>query len=192
MYMHADKPLLTFAQMRDWQARADRLAEDIRVKTAELVALTRTVDAAKAYIASLPNDEQISFENGDADAAPDMPPDKHDDHDATPGAAEESISGCILAAVAAIGGAPKPTVIRRWIAKNSPAADLKLTAQPAYIYTVLMRHVRAGRLAKRGKGYRLPTSSPKGEAGGVAPPAVPSFTDNDTGTVASGAEAGGT
>jgi hypothetical protein len=170
MYMQSDKPLLTLAQMQGWQAQADRLAEEIRGKTAELASLTRRIETAKAFVASLPDDEQVSFEATNTSISA---PSGDDGCAEIADTQEDSISGGILAAVAALGGAPKPAVIRRWIAKNNVAVDTKLVARPGYLYTALMRHVRAtpARLVKRGKGYRLPASSPKGEAGGVAPPA---------------------
>ena len=59
MYMNADKPLLTMAQVRDWQNKAERLAEEIRDKTAELAGITRRIETAKAFIASLPDDERM-------------------------------------------------------------------------------------------------------------------------------------
>ena len=82
-------------------------------------------------------------------------------------------------------------VIRYWIAKNNPAVDAKLNASPAYFYTVLVRHTRAGRLAKRSRGYRLPQNSPKGETGGMAPPASLTSPLDRKRIAPSDAEAGG-
>lgn len=99
----------------------------------------------------------------------------------------------VLVAVGAMKGTPKAAAIRRWISINNPEVAAKLEASPAYLYTTLMRHVRGRRLAKRGKGYRLPISSPKGETGGPVTPSggLNGSTPNDTHATANGVEAGG-
>ena len=155
--------------------------------------------AAKAFIALLPDDEQVSLEAQaalDAESADvvEAPAGQvAESMDNSVGAPEENISGYVLAAVEAVGGSPKAPAIRQWIAKNNPAIETKLLANPAYLYTVLTRHVVAGRLAKRGKRYRLPSSSPKGEAGGVAPPADSVTSPSTTcGPSQAAPEAGGT
>src|SRR5471030_1817418 len=108
MYTNPDKPLLTLAQVRAWQAKATELAELIRCKTEERATLVRRIDAAKALIESLPDDEQVSMLVADIEAAHPMsvpevviPPAQIVDQP-TP---DESIPAAVLVAVVALGGA---------------------------------------------------------------------------------------
>jgi len=159
LFMNYDQPLLTVGIVRDWEARLAELIDSIRAQQEEVIALNRKIDAAKVLMEALPPSA--------AEAIIAMP----DEKPAEVEIAEASISQAVLAAVGAMKGAPKAAAIRKWISIHNPAVAAKLEASPAYLYTSLMRHVRGGRLAKRSKGYRLHNSSPKGEAGGVTPPA---------------------
>ncbi len=52
--VEGNKPLLTLADVRNWQDMARQLTEEIRAKKAELEHFERLVEAAKAFIAFLP------------------------------------------------------------------------------------------------------------------------------------------
>ena len=162
MEMDFDQPLLTLKTLRDWQSRQAQLVESIRAQQEEVAALTRKIDAAKNLLETLSVDEgeeaRDAKESPSLTFAPDTSP------------ADESISHAVLAAVGAMKAAPKAAAIKKWIMMHNPAVGTKLDASPAYLYTALMRHVRAGRLVKRSKVYRLPNRSPKGETRGMAPP----------------------
>lgn len=163
MEMDFDQPLLTLKTLRDWQSRQAQLVESIRAQQDEVATLTRKIDAAKNLLETLSVGEgeetRAIGENPAVPAAPDS------------ALADESMSHAVLAAVGAMKGAPKAAAIKKYIMMHNPAVGAKLDANPAYLYTALMRHVRAGRLVKRSKVYRLPNRSPKGETGGMAPPA---------------------
>jgi len=179
--MNYDQPLLTVGIVRDWEARLVELIDSIRVQQEEVIALNRKIDAAKVLMEALPPSAAESIVA------------MTDEKPAEIEIAEASISQAVLAAVGAMKGAPRAGAIRKWISTHNPAAGAKLEASPGYLYTTLMRHVRGGRLAKRSKGYRLPNSSPKGETGGVAPPAASIASPSETSApIASAAEAGGT
>ena len=158
--MDQNKPLLTLAQVHGWEFRVAELAGLIHAYTEEMNALARKIEAAKVFMDPIQVDDGAEDEAVLASSAN------------TPAMeiAEESISQGVLAAVGAMSGSPKPSVIRKWIATHNPEVAAKLDASPAYLYTTLMLHVRAGRLAKRGKGYRLPTSSPQKGTGGIVTP----------------------
>lgn len=182
MYMDHDQPLLTVGTVRAWEARLAELGDSIRAQQEEVATLTRKIEAAKVLMEAL--------HMSDAESAFDPSELRAQDDTAAP---EESISHAVLAAVSAMKGAPKAAAIRAWINTHNPAVGAKLEESPAYLYTTLMRHVRGGRLAKRGKGYRLPQSSPKGETGGVAPPVDSIASPLQTSApLPAAAEAGGT
>jgi hypothetical protein len=183
--MDQNKPLLTLAQVNEWEARCVVLADSIRVQTEEMNNLARKIERAKAYMELLAAEDEADAEETKLASSVEVP---------LMEAAEESISGAVLAAVGAMPGSPKPSVIRKWIGTHNPEVAAKLDASPAYLYTTLMRHVRAGRLAKRGKGYRLPTSPLKKGTGGDSTPSdvASPFTPVDARAVEAVAEAGGT
>lgn len=157
--MNNDRPILTLAPLvREWLARISQIDADLRGMTEERDTLIRKVEAAKVLMGGIPEEEGLSVESA-LEEPQKAAQDGHDD----------SWPSAVLSAVADLGGCPKPALIRRWITKNNPIMAAKLEASPAYFYTVLMRLVRGGRLAKRGKGYRLPTSSPRGETGARDP-----------------------
>jgi hypothetical protein len=179
-------PLLTVAQIQVWAARRIEIANTLATLEAEDAVLQRKLEAAKVFVdEAMKNDMANQPHDEDGLAADPNAPSME--------AAEESISHGVLAAVAAMKGAPKAVAIRKWIVTNNPDVAKKLEAHPGYLYTTLMRHVRGRRLAKRGKGYRLPINSPKGETGRAAtPPGLNGHTVNDTRAASEKApEAGG-
>jgi hypothetical protein len=181
--MDRDKPLLTLAQMDSWVSRVTQLDELISAQTEERAALVRKIEAARAYAELLGLDQDDSMDEAD---------DIGDPTESVP-ESEESAAREILAAVGSLKGTPRGTVIRRWIKENNAALDARLTAHPQYLYTALARHVRRGRLVKRGKGYRLPGVSPKrGTGGPVTPSGLNGQTPNDTRAAETAPEAGGT
>lgn len=183
--MDNNTPLLTLAQVHDWESRVIEIDESIRAQTEERAILFRKIEAAKVFMEFLPPNDDVIIDEEKIGPSPGAP--------AVEGA-EESISGAVLAAMSSMKGAPKAATIRRWIKENNAEVGARLDASPAYLYTALMRHVRAGRLAKRGKGYRLPAVSPKGETGGDVTPSggLNRLTPNkDTHATANGMEAGG-
>ena len=183
--MDRDKPLLPLAEIDAWESRVVEIDELIRAQTAERAGLVRKIDAAKVFTETLPAEEKSLATNGVELACEPKAPEME--------AVDESLAHEVLAAVGAMKGAPKPALIRRWINQNNPAAGDRLNAHPQYLYTALMRHVRAGRLAKRGNGYRLPISALKKGAGGVVTPSddLNHFTPNDTRAAQTAPEAGG-
>jgi hypothetical protein len=186
MHADSDKPLLTFAHLREWQATAAALEQTIEMSQVELAALRRRIDAALALVETLPATEREAAVSQEL-PSPDAPPLSSDEKEG------EAVSPAVLAAVTALKGAPRPRVIRQWIAKNNPQIDAKLRDHPQYFYTVLARHVQGGRLAKRGNGYRLPLSSRKGNPGGSRPPESFTHGNGETkGDAEDGPKAGGT
>ena len=159
--MDQNKPLLTLAHVRGWEVRVTELAALIRAHTEEMNSLARKIEAAKVFMDPMASGEDGAEDETVLASSANTPAME---------IAEESISQGVLAAVGAMSGSPKPSLIRKWIATHNPEVAVKLDASPAYLYTTLMRHVRAGRLAKRGKGYRLPPVSPKGGTGGIVTP----------------------
>ena len=157
-----DKPILTMAQVREWQARSAEIAVAMRAMNEEMAGLARKLEAAKILIGELPEMEiAVSTELPPAERGETEPDQTH----------AESLSDAALDAVAALGNVPRPDAIKKWIVESRPAHRERLASSPNYFYTVLIRHVQKGRLIREGNGYRLPTSSPQGEAGAVAAPA---------------------
>jgi hypothetical protein len=164
MYMSSNTPLLTLSQVREWELRKAEIQASIAAQTEEMATLSRKIDAARALM------EALSVGEGWSDLPPTLG-DGPSQEEAEPQAApDESISNIVLTAVGAVKAPAKAPAVKNWIVAHHPAVGAKLEANPAYLYTTLTRHVRAGRLTKRGKGYRVVQSSPKGETGGVAPP----------------------
>ncbi len=160
MHVRDDRPVLTYSQLREWQRRIAEIAVQAAALQAESLMLGHKLDAAKVIIGGdLPLDDEAELAT-QASVPEEL--DKDETGDPFP--------EVVLKAVAALGGAPKPSDIKQWITKYGTGAAPHKATQ-AYFYTVLMRHARAGRLIKEGDRYRLPTSSPEGETGGWAPPA---------------------
>lgn len=182
--MDRDKSFHPLTQIDAWESRVAEIDESIRVQTDERVTLIRWIEAAKVIAEFLAPD--ISRFEHDKSASASV---------AAPQVANEEDSAAheILIAVGAMKAPQKPVAIRQWINKNNPALAARLTVHPQYLYTVLTRHVRAGRLTKRGNRYRLPPSSPKKGAGGVVTPSddLNHFTPNDTRADGTAPEAGG-
>jgi hypothetical protein len=181
--MDDNKPLLTLAQLQSWQARRVEIASVMGALAQEDGVLARKIEAAKIFVDDAMENDAV-FDEELLSSSPDAP---------TMEVAEANVSRAVLAAVGAMKGTPKAAAIRRWITVNNPEVATKLDASPAYLYTTLMRHVRGKRLAKRGKGYRLPIGSPKGETGGVVTPSddFNQLTGNEMHATANGVEAGG-
>jgi hypothetical protein len=152
-YMTNDTPLLTLSQVRDWEARRAELRSLLARNTEELELLTLKIDAAKNLIDLLPVDMARSLTEELTESAENSTPNSKGDN---------SVSHVVLSAVIAQKGSAKANVIREWISEHHPSVSEKLVANPAYLYTSLMRHVKAGRLAKRGKSYRVPKSPSAG------------------------------
>ena len=179
--MDRDKPLATLAKMDEWEARVAEIDASIHAQTEERALLIRKIDAAKVLAEDLPLQK--------VEAEIELPASAEKEIEEV---GEDSAAHEILLAVSAMGGAPKPALIRRWIRKHNPALSARLDAHPQYLYTALMRHVRRGRLAKRGNGYRVPPSSLKKGAGGVVTPSDDiHFTPNDMRAAETAPEAGG-
>ena len=153
MLNNDDRPVLRFSDVRAWQNRAVEIAETMRSLHDEATQISRKLDAVRIIMGELPTD----------DAAPaDMESSRQDAEDS---AAAESFPETVIHAVRAIGGAPEPRIIRRWISENASTPKARERADTQYFYTCLMRHAASGRLIKVGDGYGLPTSSPEGEPG---------------------------
>jgi len=161
MHTEHDKPILTLAQVQNWQIRMAEIANSIRAMQEEAADLTRKLDAAKVIMGELPEpheSEQMTM----VEIVPPTPA-----RQASPDAT--SVTASVVAAVGALGHRAKPPAIRQWISDNRPLASEKLQTTPQYLYSVLKR-LRAGkRLIKERGVYRVPASSPRGEAGAGDP-----------------------
>jgi hypothetical protein len=161
MFNNDDKPVLRLSDVRAWQTRAVEIAEAMQSLNEEATQISRKLDAVRVIMGVLPTDDVTP---------PDM---ESSGQEAEDDIVAEPFPDTVIRAVREIGGAPEPSVIRRWIREHGPTTKARERADTQYIYTCLMRHAEGKRLIKVGNGYSLPTSSPKGEAGGVAPPALP-------------------
>lgn len=150
-----DEPILTLAQVKEWQDQAAELTEKISEMQAQVADITRKLEAAKIIIGSLPPHPQTGTKPGPA-----------------PAPEAESLPEAVLTAIDALGNLPDPSAIREWILKEKPALRAKLKQSPNYFYTVLLRHVQKNRLIREGRGYRRSNASPQRETGAVAAPAV--------------------
>lgn len=164
MWGMSDEPILMRSQVRAWQARREEIAEVVQALRDEDAALAHKLDAVRVILGDVPADDIA----GDA---------------VVPAATAEPVAGeagepqqkrsfpdSVLAAVGALGGAPRPNEIRTWLCERGATDAIRYQAAKPYFYAVLMRHAAAGRLIKVGDGYSLPTSSAQAEAGGLAPP----------------------
>jgi hypothetical protein len=182
MWGMSDDPILTYAQVRAWQARRNEIDNHIQALQDEHIALSRKLEAVRVIMGDLPT---LDGEQGE-------PKTEHAPLDQEDSEGSEPFPETVLLAVGALGGAPIPRMIRRWLKENGSTAATRARADAPYFYTTLMRHAAGGRLIKEGEGYRLPTSSPQGEAGADDPGRLTRLTPNDQRTVRSSAEAGGT
>lgn len=149
--------LLTVEDVAKWREEERVCEEAIKASQLRLADIQRRLEAASVFMDDQPAQMQPS-------PASDLRPADTDDHN-------DSLGDVVVSAISALGGAPKPSVIRRWIDNNHPAWRARLEVHPNYFYTVLIRRTKSGKLVKRGKGYRLPPVSPQGETGAVAAPA---------------------
>lgn len=173
-----DRPILTISQVREWQKDMVRYADAIEKIQKASADTARKLDAAKIIMGELPDYQD------DADES--LRPPGNDEITAT-----QDATSMVLHAIAAMGGTPRPGEIRDHLVKHNGSSGAELAGK-AYFYTLLMRLTRTGRLIKEGDGYRLPSSSPQGEAGGVAPPAdLLTSHSTDTRTDPIGTEVGG-
>lgn len=148
-----DEPILTIAQVMNWQRRMLELTSQVHDLQEEIAGLGRKLDAAKVLMGGLPMvTEAPKGEPAEIETAN-----------------EENIADAVLTAVDALGDLPSPAQIREWIWKEKPTLVPKMKRSPNYFYTVLLRHVQKKRLIKVGSGYRR--VSPHGETGAVAAPA---------------------
>lgn len=154
-----DRPLLTLAQVREWQARHTEIGREMQTLQAEQGFLARKLEAAKILMGDIP-----ALSEGTADG----PNEPHSSENV----AGTSLADAALQAVEALGNLPRPEAIKAWISERYPDLAEKLKSSPNYFYTVLIRHVQKGRLVREGTGYRLAASSPQGETGAVAAPAL--------------------
>lgn len=181
MHMSDDRPVLTYSQVREWQRRFAEIPLHIAALQTESLDIGRKLEAAKVIMGDIPNDKVAISEKASFTEALTGSPQQSDD----------PFPEIVLKAVDAIKGAPKPAEIKRWVIKHGAASAAETAAKP-YFYTVLMRHARTGRLIKEGDGYRLPSSSPQGEAGEGGSPADSVTSPLETSApLAAAAEAGG-
>lgn len=154
-----DTPLLTLGQVEKWTERRNALEKQIRDAQEELVSLNRNLDASRVFL-------EMMAGNKDA-----QPPQQEE---AVQGVAEsEGPSDAVVRITGAYPQGATPSQIKEALAASG--FDMKsLTANPGYLYTILGRLVRRGKLEKRRNGlYRKPASasSPQGETGAVGTPA---------------------
>ena len=154
---NSDTPLLTLSQVREWEARKADLEQQMRAMQDELASIVRKFDAASVF---------VRIQNGHAE-----PPGI--DKPAGDQAPTETIVDAIIRVVGdSRGSAMGPSQIKAAL-KASGFNVAGLEANPGYLYTVLGRLLKRGKLEKRRGAYRVParSSSPQGETGAVAAPA---------------------
>jgi hypothetical protein len=186
MWGTSDRPLLTLAQVRAWQARRHEIGATIKALSDEDADLQRRLEAVQVLMGELPADEATPTEFAEAGADMTEPP-QHE-------SGGELFPQTVLNAVTALGGAPLPIAIRQWIKNYGPTQKAKERADTQYFYTCLMRHAARGYLIKVGNGYSLPSSSTQVETGGVVSPGLGSITSPlmTSGPLAAAPKAGGT
>jgi hypothetical protein len=159
MWGTSDRPLLTLAQVRAWQARRREIGGAIQALRDEDADIERKLDAVYVLMGELPADDTEAAE------AQQQEPENESDGELFP--------QTVLNAVSALGGAPLPMAIRHWIKAHGPTQKSRERADSQYFYTCLMRHAERGYLIKVGSGYSLPSSSAEAETGDVVDPRPP-------------------
>jgi hypothetical protein len=181
MHLTDDRPVLTYSQVREWQRRIAEIPLHIAALQAESVEIGRKLEAAKVIMGGDLSNDRVEVAEQASFAVFADPSEQRDD----------PFPDTVLKAVGTLSGAPKPAEIKQWIVEHGTESAAKAAAKP-YFYTVLMRHARTGRLIKEGDGYRLPSSSPEGEAGGGDPRPAQSLNPLETSApLPAAAEAGG-
>src|SRR5205814_5269323 len=133
--------LLTMSQVRAWERRLEELEQAAAALVEERNDVLRRLQAARIFMPAATDIEEA----GTAAPEPESP---------SRSATEENLSEAALEAVRHLDGAPMPMQIRKCIQRLNPALGAKIEASPNYLYTVLLRHVRRGRLIKYGSGYK--------------------------------------
>jgi hypothetical protein len=150
--MFHDRPILTLAQVRQWEERSTEIETQMVRLRDEAADLARKLEAARVLMGGVQEEEA-----------------KASRPDETSSSGGDGVPTSVLRAVTALEGSPRPAEIRGWIKANIPTAYEKLQRSPTYLYTALLRHAQQGRLVKEGDGYRLPASSARAETGAGDP-----------------------
>jgi hypothetical protein len=163
MWGTSDRPLLTLAQVRAWEARIQEIAAAVQALRDEEAQLSRKLEAVHVLV-----DDLSAVDVCHIEIAPQQPiqtaterPANEEEDTRKRGAFPDAV----IMAISTIGGAPLPKTIRAWLRENGATAFIRGKADTQYFYTSLMRHAENGRLIKVGDGYRLPTSSAQAETG---------------------------
>jgi hypothetical protein len=163
MWGMSDQPILMLSQVRAWQARQREIETDIQALQAEAKDIERRLEAVRVLLGSLPDEDDPETQDGvNTGRGGQTSEEIH---------SSASFMDSVLIAVAKLGGLSSPGEIRTWLREHGSTPAIRMQAEKPYFYAVIMRQARAGRLIKVGDRYRLPTSSPQGETGGVWPPA---------------------
>jgi len=154
-----DETVLTLSQVRTWQMRQQEIGDTIQALQEEAADISRKLDAVRVIMGALPgNDVARTLAVGEQ--SPQTAPES---------GREEFFPESLIEAVRTLGGAPRPNEIRTWLCEHGATNAIKTQAGKPYFYAVLMRHARAGRLIRVGKGYSLPKSSAQAETGADDP-----------------------
>ncbi|MGH6818435.1 MAG: hypothetical protein ACREC1_06640 [Methylovirgula sp.] len=154
--------LLTLAQVDTWQKERDALERDIREKSESLRKIKIKLEAAEIFAGEPPATRQVT--NGHAAPANEAP-------ESAPGAKDEeaeaeSVADIFCADMRKTGASLKVAQVRKRL-EALGFADM-IRQKPNYVYGLVYRLTKSGRLLRRGSRYRAaPIGSPEGETEAV-------------------------
>ncbi len=144
--------LLTFAQVETWRKERDILERDIREKTEKLKQVKIKLEAAEIFAG---DDSLRTLDESDQSDA--SPQDREDEGDRP-----ESISDVLCANLRETGDSLRVDQVRDRLVSLG-FGDI-LRKKPNYVYGLVFRLTKSGRLLKRGLKYRAaPIESPDEE-----------------------------
>jgi hypothetical protein len=150
--------LLTASDVAAWREERDQLEADIKERQERLAIIKRKLDAADMFLMEVQDDPRSVL----ADPASFFETEEEEGSD--------SVSDALVVNLRTTKDSLKVGQIRDRLAQIGFADKVK--ARPNYVYGLVYRLTKKGRLIKRGARYRAaPISSPQGETGAVAAPA---------------------
>jgi hypothetical protein len=154
--------LLTAEEIAQWRIEQASLEEEIRLRQERLVGIKRRLDAAEVFL----NDKTFAVENLEPPpSAISAANGRDDDDDGGP-----SVANSLLANMVETGASLKVGQIRQRLVDIGFGERVK--SNPTYVYGLVYRLAKRGRLVKRGSKYRAVVRiSPEGETGASSAPA---------------------
>lgn len=150
---------LTAADLRAWREEQAALLVLIKAKQEELALISRRIELAEQLLALIKNPPDLKFDSVtsisnamDNNGTPQYP------------TGAELVRSAIEIVLKYSQRYKKTDYIRRQV-RTDPRVRALLDANPNQLYSVMHRMVKAGKLTRTGRGYRLPEPSVDGGVG---------------------------